>query len=261
MTRLLISIVFIILSQMAYANFQRKGIVEGEIIVRFPQSSSPSWVEKKLNSNGYRLKEIISPSLNLYLVQTDQPVEKAIKKLKESESIFYAQPNHYVQLREAVNSNEFNIQDLLRGIPNDPQMNQMWNLIDSSLGTGGISANLAWNTSVGGKDKGGNDIVVPVVDGGVDMTHPDLKQNAWVNKNEIPNNGIDDDGNGFIDDVYGWKSFADNGNISADGHATHVAGTIGAAGNNGVGVSGVNWNVKIMSIMGASGTTATVAKA
>jgi len=140
-------------------------------------------------------------------------------------------------------------------------ISKMWNLMDSETAKGGISANKVWTVGTGGKDKGGNDIVVAVVDGGIDVNHPDLKQNIWVNRHEIPNNGKDDDGNGYIDDIFGWNAFDSNGKISADMHATHVAGTVGATGNNNVGVVGVNWNVKLMSVMGATDSTATVAKA
>lgn len=240
MLRFYISIAAIIFSVYSYASNR----VDGEIIVRFPESYSSLKAQKSLSAYQYKIKEVISANLNLYLVEVKEPVETAIKNLKQKDITLYVQPNHYVKTRNT---------------PNDPQMNQMWDMMESS--GGGISANLVWNTNTGGLDKGGNDIVVAVIDGGVDVNHPDLQQNIWINKNETPGNGIDDDNNGFIDDVYGWNAFENNGNISADRHATHVAGTIGAVGNNGVGISGVNGNVKIMSVMGASGTTATVAKA
>ncbi|MEK6774229.1 MAG: S8 family serine peptidase [Bdellovibrionota bacterium] len=269
MSRLLISIALIILSQYANARSETKGLVEGEIIVRFPGQFNQAVAQSKLDVNQYKIKEVINPTLNMYLVEVEEPAVVAIKKLRFNEAILYAQPNHYIQYRgdlgPTTNSSEaaqsLLANNLLRGLPNDPLMNQMWSLMDPSVGTGGISANLVWNTSVGGKDQGGNDIVVAVVDGGVDVKHPDLIQNIWINKEEIPDNQIDDDGNGFVDDVYGWNAFNNNGNISSDGHGTHVTGTIGAMGNNSLGISGVNWNVKVMTVMGASGTTATVAKA
>ncbi len=122
-------------------------------------------------------------------------------------------------------------------VPNDPYYNRQY-------GMDKISAPLAWDEGIDCSS-----VVVAVIDTGVDYNHPDLASNIWTNPNEIPNNGIDDDGNGFIDDVHGWN-FVNNSNEVMDdnGHGTHVSGIIGAAGNNGTGVAGVAWNVKIMPI-------------
>jgi subtilisin-like proprotein convertase family protein len=122
-------------------------------------------------------------------------------------------------------------------IPNDPSYGQLY-------GMNKIGAPSAWDTTTGS----GN-MVIAVIDTGVDYTHPDLAANMWKNPGEIVGNGIDDDSNGFIDDIYGYD-FANNDNNPIDdhGHGTHVAGTIGAVGNNAVGVAGVNWNVKIMAL-------------
>ena len=94
----------------------------------------------------------------------------------------------------------------------------------------------------------GKDTLVAVIDTGIDYTHVDLDNNIWLNENELPNNGIDDDGNGYVDDLYGWD-FVDNDNIPLDlhGHGTHVAGTI-AAENNSFGVTGVAYDAKIMTV-------------
>ena len=102
----------------------------------------------------------------------------------------------------------------------------------------------AWNTGTGtGRT------IVAVIDSGVAYNHPDLKANMWRNPGEVAGNGIDDDGNGYVDDVYGYDFVANNGNPMDDnGHGTHVAGTIGAVGNNGVGVAGVDWHVRIMAL-------------
>jgi subtilisin family serine protease len=132
------------------------------------------------------------------------------------------------------------------GTPNDPRYNELWGMNNTGQ-TGGtndadIDAPEAWDTQTGS-----DSTLIAVIDTGVDYNHPDLAANMWTNPGEIPNNGIDDDNNGYKDDVRGWD-FANNDNDPFDDnlHGTHVAGTIGAVGNNGIGVAGVNWRVKIM---------------
>lgn len=147
-----------------------------------------------------------------------------------------------------------------RSEPNDPQYSKQWAFAPAGR-KGSINAEEAWSISTGGPNILGQDVVVAVIDGGADINHPDLAANLWVNKDEIPGNGIDDDGNGYIDDVNGWNSISGTSFIPADNHGTHVAGIVGAVGNNGRGVSGVNWDVKIMAISGASNNTAQVMRA
>ena len=118
----------------------------------------------------------------------------------------------------------------------------------------GSQAEEAWHAGF----TGSRDIVVGIIDSGIDVSHPDLAGNIWVNPGEIAGNGRDDDGNGYIDDIHGWD-FHNNNNSVYDGpedeHGTHVAGTIGARGGNGLGVAGVNWNVTMISakFLGANG--------
>lgn len=138
--------------------------------------------------------------------------------------------------------------------PNDPQFGDQYALNNTGqfvpglgLGTSGADSSLvsAWDVTIGTRAN-----VIAVIDTGVDLSHPDLVQNLWRNPGEIAGNGIDDDGNGFVDDVFGWD-FGDNNNNPNDdvvGHGTAVAGVIGAVGNNGLGVTGVNWNVSIMAL-------------
>ena len=107
-----------------------------------------------------------------------------------------------------------------------------------------INATSAWDLSTGS-----NQVIVAVVDTGALYTHTDLSANIWTNPGEIPGNGIDDDHNGYTDDVHGWNFITNTSSpLDDNGHGTHVSGTIGAVGNNSIGVTGVNWQVKIMAL-------------
>lgn len=126
--------------------------------------------------------------------------------------------------------------------PNDPLFGNQWNLRK-------IQAEQVWDFIQGGTTANGDTIVVAVAEvSGFNYTHPDVKENIYRNLAEIPNNGIDDDGNGYIDDIYGWNGTKKDGSVSKDtrNHGVPVLGIIGAKGNNKVGVSGINWNIKQM---------------
>ncbi|MDX2131196.1 MAG: sensory rhodopsin transducer [Planctomycetota bacterium] len=163
------------------------------------------------------------------------------------------------------------VQQALR-TPNDPQFGEQYALNNtgqfiqgSGFGTNGADSSLtdAWDITIGTRQN-----VIAVIDTGIDLAHPDLVQNLWRNPGETPNNGVDDDGNGFVDDVFGWD-FGDNDSSPDDdsagfAHGTAVAGVIGATGNNNLGVTGVNWNVSMMALkiadqFGALSTAAIVA--
>lgn len=145
--------------------------------------------------------------------------------------------------------------------PNDPLLSQQWYVKSMNL-------ERAWGVTTGS-----HDVVVAVIDAGIDITHPDISNNIWTNPREISGNGIDDDGNGFVDDLHGWNFVASSSDIlpPSDGtddafvHGTLVASLIAAKGNNGIGMAGVAWNVRIMPIVAldstGSGTTEDIAKA
>ena len=131
----------------------------------------------------------------------------------------------------------------LSRVPNDKGFDQQLGFMDRD-GKVDINAPEAWNYTTGSSDQ-----VVAIIDSGINYHHPDLIPNLFVNPNEIPNNGIDDDQNGYVDDVYGADSHAVSGDpIDRDGHGTHVAGIIAAAGNNKIGISGVSWHGQILSV-------------
>ena len=132
--------------------------------------------------------------------------------------------------------------------PNDPRYGDLYGLHNTGQSGGTTDADIdapeAWQVSTGSRD-----VIVGVIDTGIDYTHTDLAANMWVNPGEIAGNGIDDDANGFVDDVHGYDFANDDGDPFDDnGHGTHCAGTIGGVGNNGVGVAGVNWEVSLMGL-------------
>lgn len=134
-------------------------------------------------------------------------------------------------------------------IPADPMFGQLWGLTQSATNAGGIDAVDAWNLTTGS-----GDVIVAVIDSGVDYTHPDLQGNLWTNPNETAGNGADDDHNGLVDDVRGWNFQANTADPMDDlGHGTHVAGTIAAAAN-GTGICGVAWHARIMPVKFMSST-------
>lgn len=181
----------------------------------------------------------------LVLKSKNTPTEKLTKILLSMPGVDLVEPDYIVSI---VGENKLTNRQQPIGVnltPNDPQFGQLWGLNNTGQ-TGGtpgadISAVTAWNTI-----KDAPNQIVGIIDTGMDYFHPDLAVNAWVNPNEIPNNGIDDDANGYIDDIYGIDTVNnDTDPMDDSSHGTHVAGTIGAVGEDGQGISGVNWHVKM----------------
>ena len=154
---------------------------------------------------------------------------------------FDFQPEHYIQRRAGIK-------------PNDP-------LLSDQPFLDVIQMPLAWEQGLAGVNRYGDTLVVAVVDDGMDTSHPDLRENIWVNRKEIPWNGKDDDNNGYKDDYWGWNggdstSIVFNSESIFYGHGTQVSGILGARGNNGQGISGVTWQVKMMPLLCYSTTGA-----
>ena len=220
------------------------------LLVRFEKSTNLDAACKALNGSALQVEEALVPSLNIFLVRLKDPlpVVEALGMLKGLPGVRWAQADHFLDLRYTA--------------PDDYQFPAQWNLEQAS--DADIDATSAWDLSTGGTDPGGNDIVVAIVDNGCLLTQLDLEPNLWVNAGEIPANGLDDDHNGYVDDVNGWDAYANDGSIPVPGspyHGTHVAGIVGARGNNAAQVSGVNWRVKLMIVAGSDSRTSVVARA
>jgi len=220
----------------------------GEILVQIPDIKRADRLFTDLKVvNGVetelRADYLVSAPMNIWLLRFNEDNINAhtlLAKVSNHPAVSIAQLNYLVTLRETV--------------PNDPQLSQQWHHINTGAGGGTVDADidsdLAWDITTGGFTALGDEIVVCVIEGG-NLNHPDLAPNAWVNTQEIPGNGIDDDGNGYIDDYLGWNVASNNDNgVLTGGHGTQVMGMIGAKGDNNLGVVGANWNVKIMSVAG-----------
>jgi subtilisin family serine protease len=219
--------------------------VPGEILVGFhPGAKALDRAGARASLNAVKMRAFRSGAEH-WRLGAGVGVEQAIQRLRDNPRVRFAEPNYLLSV------------DL---IPNDPRLGELYGLINTGQSGGtpdaDIDADMAWGVSTG--DHG---VIVGVIDTGCDYNHPDLAANIWTNPGEIPGNSIDDDNNGFVDDVHGYDFYNNDGDPFDDnGHGTHVSGTIGGVGNNGVGVVGVNWNVSIMCIKflsaGGSGSTA-----
>ncbi|MDP2176319.1 MAG: S8 family serine peptidase [Bacteroidota bacterium] len=170
----------------------------------------------------------LNKELNIYLLEI-LDIKSSLKKdvfdiIKNSKGISNIQYDEKVEFRNN---------------PNDYHYNKQWNLSQ-------INCQSVWNKSTGSLTANGDTIVVAILDAGFDVNHLDLKNNIWRNNGEIPNDQIDNDLNGYIDDINGWN-FKNNSNKHVlDNHGTSVAGIIGAEGNNDIGITGINWRVKML---------------
>lgn len=175
-------------------------------------------------------KSLLSGRLAKFKI-SGMSTKEAIARLKSHQAIEYVEPDYQVSIAQT---------------PDDPRFDELWGLNNDGQ-TGGtadadIDAVEAWDISTGSRD-----VVVGVIDTGIDYSHSDLASNMWVNSSEVPGDGIDNDGNGFVDDVHGINAITNSGDpMDDEGHGTHVSGTIGASGNNATGVVGVNHEVSLV---------------
>jgi subtilisin family serine protease len=240
------------------AGVQAPAAVPGELIVGFESGSSQSEQNAAVAQAG-ATRAAGFPQIRAVLLRVPPNLTAvATKLLLAHPRVRYVEPNHLVETAATT--------------PDDPSFPQLWGLHNTGQ-TGGttdadIDAPESWDLTTGSSS-----VVVGVTDTGVDFSHPDLAQQQWVNAGEncgstdltAPcadrSNAVDDDGNGYVDDSRGWDWVGNDNNPFDDHrHGTHVAGTIGAVGSNGVGVTGVNWSVKVMALKfldsSGSGTTA-----
>ena len=245
------TLITLLLFSSTLAFSQQLNHVQGEVLVKLKNENDVRQLVRDFQQFegkliNMELHEKVSDPMNIYSYTFDwQPINenKLLEDVRRHPMVEIAQFNHFVKLRNT---------------PDDPQFVDQWQYINTgqSGGTAGadIDADLAWDIATGGLTSQGDTIVVCIIDDGCQISHPDLEGNIWYNYDEIPNNGVDDDNNGFVDDFRGWNTGSDNDNVTqGGGHGTPVTGIIGARGNNGVGVAGVNWNVKLMSVVGGGG--------
>lgn len=218
--------------------------VPGEYVVRLKDTMSTMSLSTLSQTLGGEVVEKLSPQSNAILVRRNalEREDFVINSLKNNPYVANAEPNFIYTIDSTPSS-----------MPNDPELSRLWGLVNtgqkdgSAEGVAGIDvdAKRAWEIETGSRD-----VLVAVIDTGVDYDIADLTPNMWANAGELNGTaGVDDDNNGFVDDIYGYDFANNDGDPKDDhGHGSHVSGTIGGMGNDGAGIVGVAWNVRIMGI-------------
>jgi len=229
----------------SYQEGPQQKFASGEIIVKLQDQATQADLRQLNASNDASIEEDLPRSnVNVVDLPRDLTVQEAVQTYEDSPDVEYAEPNFKLYPT---------------AVPNDPAFDKLWGLNNAGQSIGGqagtldadIDAPEAWNVSTGNAT-----VVVGVIDEGIDISHPDLRDNIWRNPDEVPGDGVDNDNNGYVDDVNGYDfanndaSVYDPDSITGQGdeHGTHVAGTIAATGDNGVGVTGVNWDAQVASL-------------
>lgn len=183
------------------------------------------------NYNVELIKELSKP-MRIFLIKFDYNIishQKFQSWLYKQNEVTIADYNYKVEVRST--------------IPNDPSFTNQWHHVNSN--DADIDSDLAWDITTGGTTATNDDIVVCMLEGGGgNLDHSDLTANRWTNNYETPNDNIDNDGNGYVDDFNGWNTGLNNDDYGTGGHGTNCLGMIGAKGNNGLDVSGANWDVQ-----------------
>ncbi len=241
-----ILLLFVVLMSNLISFAQNLEIEKGEFLISFKRNASKEKFSERLKSfeglaTNLKINECVAPQMNIWSVTFDA---------QNIDEDFFLE---YVRRQDEVNVAQFNHILTKRGTtPNDSLLAKQWQWINTGQTAGtadaDVDAELAWDITKGGYTAIGDTIVVAVIDDGTSLNHPDLKANTWHNNYEIPKNGIDDDGNGYIDDYNGWNTTSNDDNVDNGSHGINVFGMIGAVGNNKTGVVGMNWNIKVMSI-------------
>ncbi len=225
---------------------QKLDHILGDLLVQLPNEISPDQLTKEFtyfngNPTYLKVERKLKSDFNIWLLHFDQNLINEthfLNHLRNHRLIEFAQFNHLLTERQTV--------------PDDPEFFQQWHWVNDASNPGiddaDVDADLAWDITTGGTTVQGDTIVVCVMEG-ANRQHEDLQGNLWTNVNEIPGDNMDNDLNGYIDDIEGWNNGQDNGEITFSGHGTAVSGMIGAVGNNALGVTGINWNVKIMHVV------------
>lgn len=226
-------------SQQERTHFDNKPYVEGEFLVQMSGEGSIRQLIQDAPSN-FRLEFVkeLSKPMSIWLIRFDYNAishSSMQSWLYSQKNVSLADYNYLIEMRST--------------IPGDPSFAQQWHHNNTGQ-TGGtadadIDSDLAWDITTGGTTATNDDIVVCLIESG-NLDHQDLTGNRWFNQDEIENNSIDDDGNGYVDDYHGWNPVQDNDNYGTGGHGTNCLGMMGAKGDNGLNVVGANWNVKLM---------------
>ena len=221
---------------------QSSRYVPHEVLVRFDKDVHVSefldHFARKVDGLAIERQKLIAPYMNIWQISYQGPYQppRVAALLQNYPEVLAAQVNHRLQKRTT---------------PNDPYFSQQWQWQN-------VAAEAAWDVTTGGVTAAGDTIVVAIIDDGTTLNHPDLAPNIWHNYAEIPDNGIDDDNNGYVDDFNGWNIINNNNNVNSGSHGVEVAGMVGAAGNNNSQGTGMNWNVKLMTIVGGTAQEAEV---
>lgn len=243
--RLLIGLLFLGVSLCSTSNLYSQDLIDGEWIIRTEKSISESVIQSSGHDDQHSSHNlfpnskisILSEALNVYMLETeDSHLKEAQNQLDRSFGLIYTFQNQTVERRR---------------IPNDIEYAEQWALQK-------IEMEKLWDETTGGNMQNGNEIVMALLDDGYDLGHSDFGNNIWINKQEIPDNNLDDDNNGFIDDVRGLNI----GNGSPDhpiiDHGTQVLGILAAEGDNANGIAGVVWDAKVMLVSGVNNVGAII---